>query len=107
VSSGLGSLTLASTEGSKYRAKPILSYNTSKSAINAIAVQFANELRDEGFKINVADPGYTNTDMTRPDTNHGGNRTPAQGAAVIVRLATLPDDGPTGGFYDNDGPVPW
>jgi NAD(P)-dependent dehydrogenase (short-subunit alcohol dehydrogenase family) len=107
VSSSLGSLTLSSTDGSAQQAKPLLSYSPSKTAINAIAVQFANELRDEGFKINVADPGYTNTDMTRPDTNHGGNRTPAEGAAVIVRLATLPDDGPTGGFHDNRGLVPW
>jgi NAD(P)-dependent dehydrogenase (short-subunit alcohol dehydrogenase family) len=107
VSSGLGSLTLSTTEGTKYRAKPMLSYNPSKTAVNAVAVQFANELRDEGFKVNVADPGYTNTDMTRPDGNHGGTRTPEQGAAVVVRLATLPDDGPTGGFYDERGVVPW
>jgi NAD(P)-dependent dehydrogenase (short-subunit alcohol dehydrogenase family) len=107
VSSGLGSLTLATTEGTKYQAKPMLSYNPSKSAINAVAVQFANELGAEGFKVNVADPGYTNTDMTRPDGNRGGNRTPAQGAAVIVRLATLPDDGPNASFHDDRGLVPW
>lgn len=107
VSSGLGSLTLATTDGTKYQAKPMLSYNPSKSAINAIAVQFANELAAEGFKVNVADPGYTNTDMTKPDANHGGHRTPAQGAAVVIRLATLPDDGPNAGFFDERGPVPW
>jgi NAD(P)-dependent dehydrogenase (short-subunit alcohol dehydrogenase family) len=107
VSSGLGSLTLATTDGTKYQSKPMLSYNPSKAAINAIAVQFANELGVEGFKVNVADPGYTNTDMTKPDANHGGNRTAAQGAAVVVRLATLPDDGPNAGFFDDRGPVPW
>jgi NAD(P)-dependent dehydrogenase (short-subunit alcohol dehydrogenase family) len=107
VSSGLGSLTQSTTLGSKYQAKPLLSYNTSKSAINAVAVQFANELRDEGFKVNVADPGYTNTDMTRPDGNHGGNRPPEAGAAVVIRLATLPDDGPTAEFHDDRGVVPW
>lgn len=107
VSSGLGSLTLATTAGSAYQAKPLLSYNTSKTAINSIAVQFANELRDEGVKVNVADPGYTSTDMTLSDARGGGNRSSDQGATVIVRLATLPGDGPTGEFHDDRGVVPW
>lgn len=107
VSSGLGSLTLATTPGTKYGAKPMLSYNTSKSALNALTVQFANELRDTPFKVNVADPGYTNTDMTSGDSGRGGNRSAAQGAEVIIRLATLPDDGPTGTFHDERGEVPW
>jgi len=107
VSSGLGSLTLATTAGTKYQARPMLSYNPSKAAINSIAVQFANELGEAGFKVNVADPGYTNTEMTKPDANRGGTRTPEEGAAVVVRLATLPDDGPNGGFFDDRGPVPW
>jgi NAD(P)-dependent dehydrogenase (short-subunit alcohol dehydrogenase family) len=102
VSSGLGSLALATTDGSKYQAKPLLSYNVSKAALNSLTVQFANELRGTNFKINAADPGFTNTDMT-----DAGTRTPAEAAGVVIRLATLPADGPTGRFFDEDGEVPW
>jgi NAD(P)-dependent dehydrogenase (short-subunit alcohol dehydrogenase family) len=103
VSSGLGSLTWATTPGSKYRERPLLGYNTAKAALNSATIQFANELRDTRIKINVADPGYTRTDMTRQD----GARTPEDAAGVIVWLATLPDDGPTGAFFDDNGAVPW
>ena len=102
VSSGLGSLTLAATEGTKYRERPLLSYNLSKAALNSATVQFANELRGTVFKINVADPGYTNTDMTG-----SGARTPDEAAAMVIRLATLPADGPTGRFFDERGELPW
>lgn len=103
VSSGLGSLTLSAFPGTKFNAKPMLSYNVAKTAVNAITVQFANELRDAGFKINSADPGYTHTDMT---LNQGGKPV-ARGAAVIVRLATMDRDGPSGAFFDENGPMPW
>ncbi|MDQ1431110.1 MAG: hypothetical protein QOF40_1712 [Actinomycetota bacterium] len=102
VSSGLGSLTLATTAGTKYREKPLLGYNVSKSALNSITVQFANELRDTPCKVNAVDPGYTNTDMTG-----SGTRTPEAAAAVVIDLATLPADGPTGCFFDERGPLPW
>jgi NAD(P)-dependent dehydrogenase (short-subunit alcohol dehydrogenase family) len=103
VSSGLGSLTLATTPRSKYEGKPLLGYNSAKSALNSITVQFANEFRGTAIKINAADPGYVRTDMTRND----GSRLPEQGAAVVIRLATLPEDGPTGAFLDDHGVVPW
>ncbi len=103
LSSGLGSLSLAATPGTKYHERPLLGYNTAKAAVNALTIQFANEFAATALKINAADPGYVRTDMTRND----GSRTPAQGAAVAVRLATLPDDGPTGCFFDERGQVPW
>jgi NAD(P)-dependent dehydrogenase (short-subunit alcohol dehydrogenase family) len=103
MSSGLGSLTLATTEGTKYRERPLLSYNTSKAAINSVTVQFANELRHTPIKVNAADPGYTNTAMTKST----GERSAEQGAAVAIRLALLGDDGPTGCFFDESGEVPW
>ena len=102
VSSGLGSLTLAATEGTKYSQRPLLSYNVSKAALNSATVQFANELRGTAFKINAADPGYTLTDMTG-----GGVRVPEDAAAVVIRLATLPADGPSGCFFDERGELPW
>lgn len=103
VSSGLASLTLSAIPGTKFHAKPMLSYNVAKSAVNSITVQFANELREAGIKVNSADPGYTHTDMT---LNQGGKPV-ARGAGVIVRLAVLDDDGPTGAFFDENGPMPW
>ena len=102
VSSGLGSLTLATTEGTKYMQRPLLSYNPSKAALNSVTVQFANELRGTPFKVNAADPGYTNTDMTG-----SGDRGPDEGAAIVIRLATLAPDGPTGKFFDDRGELPW
>ena len=102
VSSGLGSLTLNSPDGI-YAAMKALAYNSSKAAVNMMTVVLAKELRDTPIKINAADPGYTATDLNQ----NSGPRTVAQAATEIVRLATLPQDGPTGGFFDEDGPVPW
>jgi len=53
--------------------------------------------------VNAADPGFTATDLNQ----HRGTRTVEQGATAAVRLATLPTDGSTGGYFDEDGAVPW
>jgi NAD(P)-dependent dehydrogenase (short-subunit alcohol dehydrogenase family) len=63
----------------------------------------AHELKDTAIKVNSADPGFTATDLN----NHRGYRTVEQGTSVIIRLATLPADGATGNFYDDQGVVPW
>ncbi|MQA78946.1 MAG: SDR family NAD(P)-dependent oxidoreductase [Streptosporangiales bacterium] len=81
-------------------------YAVSKTALNALTVQYAKDLRAEGILVNAAAPGACLTDFTR----HLGlplTRTAADGAAIAVRLATLGADGTTGGFFDDDGPVPW
>ena len=103
MSSGLGSLAQNSDPRYPFAAVKPLAYNSSKTAVNAMTVLFAAELRDTGIKVNAADPGYVATDMNR----HQGTRTVAQGATAPVRLATLPPDGPTGGYFDENGPVPW
>jgi NAD(P)-dependent dehydrogenase (short-subunit alcohol dehydrogenase family) len=103
MSSGLGSLTLTTDLAHPYAQRALLAYNSSKSALNAVTVSYANELRGTGIKVNAADPGYCATDLN----GHSGPRTPAQGANAAVALATLPDDGPTAAFYDESGPVPW
>lgn len=103
LSSGLGSLALTSDPDGPFAAFPLLAYNASKSAVNSVTVSYANELRDTGIKVNAADPGYCATDLN----GHAGPRTPAQGATAAVRLATLPDDGPTAGFFSEDGAEPW
>ena len=103
LSSGLGSLALNSDPSWAFASVKYLAYNTSKTAVNAITVQFAHELRDTPIKVNAADPGYVATDMNQ----HQGVRSVEQGAATPVRLATLPADGPTGGYFNDEGPVPW
>jgi NAD(P)-dependent dehydrogenase (short-subunit alcohol dehydrogenase family) len=80
-----------------------LAYVPSKTAVNAVTVQYAKLLRDTPIKVNAVCPGYCATDLN----NHQGYRTPAQGARIAVELATLGDDGSTGGFYDDDGEVAW
>ena len=103
VSSGLGSLALNSDPASPYAEVKILGYNASKAALNMMTVQLAYELRDTGIKVNAADPGYTATDLN----NNSGPQTIEEGAEETVRLALLPDDGPTGGYSDRHGAVPW
>jgi NAD(P)-dependent dehydrogenase (short-subunit alcohol dehydrogenase family) len=103
ISSGLGSVALASDPQGPWWETNLLSYNSSKAALNMITVSYAKELRETAIKVNAADPGYCGTDLNQ----HQGVRTPAQGAAIALRLATLPGDGPTGGLFNDDGPVPW
>jgi NAD(P)-dependent dehydrogenase (short-subunit alcohol dehydrogenase family) len=83
--------------------RTILAYASSKTALNMMTVRLANELKAIGIKVNAADPGFTATDMNQ----HRGTRTLQEGAATPVRLALLPDDGPTGRVFGDDGPEPW
>jgi NAD(P)-dependent dehydrogenase (short-subunit alcohol dehydrogenase family) len=103
MSSGLGSLTQNSDPNYEYAQFKPLAYNSSKTALNAMTIQFAHELKDTPIKVNAADPGYVATDIN----NYSGPRTVQQGATAAVRLATLPADGPTGGYFDENGIVPW
>jgi len=96
VSSNMGSLTL--------QTGPIMAaYAPSKTLLNSITTQYARRFADGKIIINAACPGYVATDFT----GHNAPRTPDQGAAIALRLATLPDDGPRGGFFDDAGPIPW
>jgi NAD(P)-dependent dehydrogenase (short-subunit alcohol dehydrogenase family) len=103
VSSGLGSLTQHSDpKWEFYNVKP-LAYNSSKTALNAFTVTLAHELKDTNIKVNSADPGYTATDLN----NNSGPKTVEQGASIIADLATLPNDGATGSYFDDQGVLPW
>ena len=103
ISSGLGSLTQNSDSNYEFANVKLVAYNSSKATLNAFTVQFAHELKDTSIKINSADPGFTATDLN----NHRGTRTVEQAARIVVRLATLPESGPTGEFFDENGKVPW
>ena len=103
VSSGLGSITLATQPDSPTASFHVLGYNTSKAALNSMTVQFANELKDTPIKVNAICPGYCATDLN----GHSGPRTPAQGAVAAIQYATIGPDGPTGGYFHDEGRMPW
>jgi NAD(P)-dependent dehydrogenase (short-subunit alcohol dehydrogenase family) len=103
VSSGLGSLSQNGDPDYKYAAVKLIGYSASKVALNMLTVQLAYLLRDTAIKVNSADPGFTATDLNR----HRGTQTIPEGASEAVRLALLPDDGPTGTFSNREGIIPW
>ena len=104
MSSTVGSLTRQTEAGPESSTGPIsAAYAPSKTFLNAVTIQYAKELRDTNILINLGCPGFTATDLN----GFRGVRTPEQGAAIAIRLATLPDVGPTGTFSDDEGPVPW
>jgi NAD(P)-dependent dehydrogenase (short-subunit alcohol dehydrogenase family) len=82
---------------------PFLAYDASKAAVNSLTVSLAFELRDTPIKINAIGPGYVSTD----GSYHRGVLSPEQGAKVPVAFATLPTDGPSGGFFTQEGAIPW
>jgi NAD(P)-dependent dehydrogenase (short-subunit alcohol dehydrogenase family) len=116
MSSPLGSLTLMTDPASPVSQSSLLAYNSSKAALNALTVMYANVLRPDGILVNAANPGLVATDLngfTAGATTDGLTiRTPERGAEVPVRLALLGPNGPTGRFFGDDefavaGIVPW
>jgi NAD(P)-dependent dehydrogenase (short-subunit alcohol dehydrogenase family) len=103
LSSILGSLTLHADPNSPiYNAKSF-AYDASKTALNAFTIHLAYELRDTNIKVNSAHPGWVKTDM-------GGEQAPmelSEGGKTSAALATLPGDGPTGGYFHMGKPLPW
>jgi NAD(P)-dependent dehydrogenase (short-subunit alcohol dehydrogenase family) len=103
LSSILGSLTLhADPKSPIYHAKSF-AYDASKSALNAFTIHLAYELRDTNIKVNSAHPGWVKTDM-------GGEQAPmelSEGGRTSAALATLPDDGPSGGYFHLGQAIPW
>jgi NAD(P)-dependent dehydrogenase (short-subunit alcohol dehydrogenase family) len=83
--------------------RPSMPYSTSKTTLNAITVHYARELCSIGIKVNAAAPGHVATDFN----NFTGTRSPTEGAAVAIKLATLGPDGPTGTFLDDKGRIAW
>lgn len=101
VSSTVGSLAIQSDPARL----PIrsVSYLPSKTALNSITIQFANELAGTRIKVNAMCPGFTATDLNA----FQGTRSVQEGAREAVRLALIGADGPTGTFSNDDGPIPW
>ena len=104
LSSRMGSLSINSDADSPIaKLPPILAYNASKTALNALTVFFAKELQGTPIKVNSVSPGIVATDLN----GYHGYLTAEQGAKVPVIYATLPIDGPTGGFFGADGQIAW
>jgi NAD(P)-dependent dehydrogenase (short-subunit alcohol dehydrogenase family) len=113
VSSSLGSLALLGDPESPLAGMVLPMYQASKAALNALSVLLAKELRGTSIKANSACPGWVDTETGVPDwlraamNGSGGAGPIEQGADTPVWLATLPDDGPSGGFFNSRKPVPW
>jgi NAD(P)-dependent dehydrogenase (short-subunit alcohol dehydrogenase family) len=110
MSSGLGSLTILSDPASPFATRAFLAYSSSKAALNALTLIYANALRADGIKVNAVSPGLVPTDQNAAATFPRGDRTTADGALVPTLLATIPADGPTGVFRGPDsldGVIPW
>jgi NAD(P)-dependent dehydrogenase (short-subunit alcohol dehydrogenase family) len=107
ISSGTGSLGWSTGPQAQFPATGSLAaYRSSKTALNALTVFYAQALASEGFKVNALAPGLRRTDLNATAAASGGD--PAEAAAGAVRLALLPDDGPTGEFLSwDETPVPW
>ena len=102
MSSTVGSLTLQTTPGA-FVGPIAAAYTPSKTLLNAVTVQYAKELADTNVLINAGCPGYCATDLN----GFRGTRTAEEGSRIAIQLATLPDGGSTGGFFDESGPVAW
>lgn len=95
VSSGMGQLSDMEGKSPAYR--------ISKTALNALTRILAAETRGFNILVNSVCPGWVRTDMGGPSAE----RTVEQGASGIVWAATLPDDGPSGGFFRDGQPIAW
>jgi NAD(P)-dependent dehydrogenase (short-subunit alcohol dehydrogenase family) len=105
MSSSTGSLTWGTGPQFPHRGS-YAAYRSSKTALNALTVFYAHALAGDGIKVNALAPGLRRTDLNATAAASAGD--PAEGAAGAVRLALLPDDGPSGEFISWDGtPVPW
>ena len=107
VSTTMGSLSDASDPESPYYGVVVPAYQASKAAVNAITVALAKLLRDSSIKVNSICPGWVQTDLGGPDNRAAAPLTAEEAAPIVVAMASIPDDGPSGQFVDRDGPVAW
>jgi NAD(P)-dependent dehydrogenase (short-subunit alcohol dehydrogenase family) len=103
LSSVLGSLTLHATPGSPIEGFKAFAYDTSKAALNSFTIHLAHELKDTKIKVNSAHPGWVKTEMG----GEGAMMELTDGAKTSVQLATLGEDGPSGGFFHMGDALPW
>jgi NAD(P)-dependent dehydrogenase (short-subunit alcohol dehydrogenase family) len=103
MSSTLGSLSEIASPDSPYADIQAPAYRLSKTVLNGITVLLASQIRGSNILVNSACPGWVRTDLGGPQAP----LSPEEGADTPVWLATLPDDGPSGGFFRERQPIPW
>lgn len=103
VSSGAGSFE-DPIFGLAHHFSKVPAYGITKLALNGLTVKLATQLKESKIKINAVDPGFT---ATYPGTEQWGARPVEEGAKGIIWAATLPDDGPSGGFFKDGEPKHW
>ncbi len=101
VGSALGSEGIVTDPARIESGVPALAYASSKAAVIMLTVQYAKALAN--IKVNVVEPGFTATDLN----GNRGHQSVAEGAQIIVTMATIGPDGPTGTFTDRNGTMPW
>ncbi|MFD4352152.1 SDR family oxidoreductase [Nocardia sp. NPDC058518] len=101
VSSGVGSIAVITDPKWQGLLPPALGYPTTKAALNMLTTMYASGLPD--IRVNAVDPGYTATDLN----GNSGFQTVAEGTDAVVAMASIEQDGPTGGFFDRTGTAPW
>ncbi|MCF6388492.1 SDR family oxidoreductase [Mycobacterium sp. MBM] len=107
VSSAMGSITMIADPAIEVTKLNQAAYQSSKAAVNALTVLYANELRDDGIKVNAVCPGYRATELNGGLPTPGAGD-PADGATVSVQMAMIDDDGPTAQFVGDTGAIyPW
>ncbi len=103
ISSSLGALTEIANPESSYANIQSPAYRLSKTMLNGITALMARELHKKNILVNAVCPGWVRTDLGGPQAPVS----PEEAAKTPVWLATLPDDGPTGGFFREHQPIPW
>ncbi|MGY2284494.1 SDR family oxidoreductase [Pseudomonas gingeri] len=103
VSSDMGSLGLHSNPDFEFFKFNSLAYNSSKTALNAFTVLLAKELKEQGFKVNSVNPGFTATELN----GFKGYGSIDEAASVLFKYAMIDATGPTGGYFDRNGILPW
>ena len=102
VSSALGSFWAVTNPERRQFHFPTIVYGSSKAAVSMLTVQYAKSYR--GIKFNAVEPGFTATDLT---PFSGAGQPVEKGAEVIVRMATVGEDGPTGTFQEGEAELGW
>jgi NAD(P)-dependent dehydrogenase (short-subunit alcohol dehydrogenase family) len=102
VSSALGSFWAVTNPDRRQFHFPSIIYGASKAAVSMLTVQYAKAMPE--IKVNAVEPGFTATELT---PFSGAGQPVEMGAAVIVRMATIGKDGPTGTFSENEGELAW
>jgi NAD(P)-dependent dehydrogenase (short-subunit alcohol dehydrogenase family) len=107
ISSTMGSLTDQADPSSAYYGLVVPAYQMSKAALNGLTIALSKALTDTSIKVNSVCPGWVQTDLGGPENRAAAPTTANDAAQIVVEMASIPDDGPTGQFVDRAGIVAW